>query len=204
MAPHLAEAYALLDRLDAPALWTAPLQWSSLHAAIIAERPAAATDHAAALAATAGTGRYFRAMSVAAECWLQVLAGVVDAPRVDRAARGLYEAGLCWDGARLAAQAAARTTDRRVMVALLDCARTLQGRPVAARGPAAGPDAAELSDRERQVATLVVAGLTYKQIADRLFISPKTIEHHVARMRRRLGCENRADLLARLRHLGTG
>src|SRR5205814_9637421 len=113
-------------------------------------------------------------------------------------------AGLRWDGARLAAQAAARTTDRRAMVALLDCARTLQDRPAAARGPAAGPDAAELSDRERQVATLVVAGLTYKQIADRLFISPKTIEHHVARMRRRLGCENRADLLARLRHLGTG
>ena len=90
---------------------------------------------------------------------------------------------------------------RRAMVALLDCARTLQDRPASARGPVAGADAAELSDRERQVAVLVVAGLTYKQIADRLFISPKTIEHHVARMRRRLGCENRADLLARLRHL---
>jgi len=201
MAPHLAEADALLARLDAPALWTAPLRWSSLHAAIIAERPAAAADHAAALAATAGAGRYFRAMSVAAECWLQVLAGAVDAVRVDRAARGLHEAGLRWDGARLAAQAAARTTDRRAMVALLDCARTLQDRPAAARGPVAGADPAELSDRERQVAVLVVAGLTYKQIADRLFISPKTIEHHVARMRRRLGCENRADLLARLRHL---
>src|SRR5439155_1602301 len=63
MAPHLAEADALLARLDAPALWTASLRWSSLHAAIIAERPAAAADHAAALAATAGAGRYFRAMS---------------------------------------------------------------------------------------------------------------------------------------------
>ena len=82
------------------------------------------------------------------------------------------------------------------MASLLDCARTLQGRP--ARVPA--PDVDGLSDRERRVASLVVAGLTYKQIADRLYISPKTIEHHVARMRRRLGCENRADLLARLRH----
>jgi DNA-binding CsgD family transcriptional regulator len=61
-----------------------------------------------------------------------------------------------------------------------------------------------LSERERQVAGLIVAGMTYKQIADRLYISPKTIEHHVARMRRRLGCESRADLLARLRYLDAG
>ncbi len=208
MAPHLADSYALLGRLDGPALWAAPLRWSSLQAAIIAEQPAAAEEHAAALAAAAPAGGYFRALSIAADCWLELLAGAVDAGKVDRAARGLHEAGLRWDGSRLAAQAAARTTDRRAMVALLDCARTLQGRPAGRRpAAAAGPgtaDAAELSDRERQVATLVVAGLTYKQIADRLFISPKTIEHHVARMRRRLGCENRADLLARLRHLETG
>jgi DNA-binding CsgD family transcriptional regulator len=209
MAPHLADAYALLGRLDAPALWAAPLRWSCLQAAIIAEQPAAAADHAAALATTTAAGGYPRAMSVAAECWLELLAGTVDAGKVDGAARGLHAAGLRWDGTRLAAQAAARTTDRKAMVALLDCARTLQDRPAARRAavadvPVARAEAAGLSERERQVATLVVAGLTYKQIADRLFISPKTIEHHVARMRRRLGCENRADLLARLRHLDAG
>jgi DNA-binding CsgD family transcriptional regulator len=210
MAPHLADAYALLDRLDGPALWTASLRWSALQAAIIAEQPAAAREHATALAATAPASGYFRALSGAAGCWLEVLAGTVDAAGAERAARGLHDAGLRWDGSRLAAQAAVRTADRKAMVALLDCARTLQGRP-GTRRPAADPAgpgiagrSAELSDREWQVASLVVAGLTYKQIADRLYISPKTIEHHVARMRRRLGCENRADLLARLRHLNAG
>ncbi|MBM0240517.1 helix-turn-helix transcriptional regulator, partial [Micromonospora sp. ATA32] len=40
---------------------------------------------------------------------------------------------------------------------------------------------------------------TYRQIGDRLFISAKTVEHHVARMRSRLNCANRAELLALLR-----
>ncbi|WP_048876921.1 helix-turn-helix domain-containing protein, partial [Saccharomonospora saliphila] len=70
--------------------------------------------------------------------------------------------------------------------------------------PAAAPardDAPALSDRERQVAELVVDGMTYKQVGDRLFISAKTVEHHMARMRQRLGATSRADLLAQLRTL---
>jgi DNA-binding NarL/FixJ family response regulator len=58
-----------------------------------------------------------------------------------------------------------------------------------------------LSDREQEVATLVLAGLTYKQVADRLYLSAKTVEHHMARIRQRLGCTDRRDLLARLRTL---
>jgi DNA-binding CsgD family transcriptional regulator len=45
--------------------------------------------------------------------------------------------------------------------------------------------------------------MTYKQIGDQLFISAKTVEHHVARIRQRLGCTSRSDLLARLRELAT-
>jgi DNA-binding CsgD family transcriptional regulator len=59
----------------------------------------------------------------------------------------------------------------------------------------------KLSEREREVASLVLAGLTYKQIGDRLFISAKTVEHHMARMRQRLGATSRSDLLAQLRAL---
>jgi DNA-binding CsgD family transcriptional regulator len=51
------------------------------------------------------------------------------------------------------------------------------------------------------VAELVLAGMTYKQIGGRLFISAKTVEHHVARIRQRLGCTSRSDLLAKLREL---
>ena len=39
-------------------------------------------------------------------------------------------------------------------------------------------------------------GLRYKDIGDQLYISPKTVEHHVARIRQRLGAENRADMLS--------
>jgi DNA-binding CsgD family transcriptional regulator len=87
------------------------------------------------------------------------------------------------------------------MVVLLDCARQLQGRPAAGRPAEGAPHRPRLSSRERQVAALVVAGLTYKQIGDQLFISPKTVEHHVARMRHRLDCGSRSDLLARLREV---
>jgi DNA-binding CsgD family transcriptional regulator len=58
-----------------------------------------------------------------------------------------------------------------------------------------------LSEREREVAALVVAGLTYKQVGDRLFISAKTVEHHVARMRQKLGATSRAELFDQLRQL---
>jgi DNA-binding CsgD family transcriptional regulator len=95
------------------------------------------------------------------------------------------------------------------MTALLDCARVLQGRQAPAEsGPAPQPGArpprrgeAGLSPREHEVATLVLAGLTYREIGDRLFIAAKTVEHHMARMRQRLGCVSRSDLLAQLRVL---
>jgi DNA-binding CsgD family transcriptional regulator len=92
------------------------------------------------------------------------------------------------------------------MVALLECARQLRRRP--SRGGGKNGTAADatrspvLSDREVEVADLVLAGLTYRQIGDRLFISPKTVEHHVARIRQRLGCTSRRDLLTTLRGLG--
>jgi DNA-binding CsgD family transcriptional regulator len=86
------------------------------------------------------------------------------------------------------------------MSALLTCARTLHNAP-APKPAAPEPDRTDdvLSDREREVAVLVLEGLTYKQIGERLFISAKTVEHHVARMRQRLGAESRRDLFSRLR-----
>ena len=56
-----------------------------------------------------------------------------------------------------------------------------------------------LSDREREVAELILTGLTYRQIGERLFISAKTVEHHVARMRQRLDVTSRDELFAQLR-----
>lgn len=207
LSSHLYQARALLERLGNPVLWATPLHWSALHAAIVMDEHAAADEHVAALA-TARHTRYGAAVAAAGESWLSVLRGNIDPAKVEAAARGLHGIGLAWDGARLAGQAAIRTSDRRAMTLLLDCARMLQGRPSTRSGTSssgdtaiADPDGGTLSEREKEVAELVVAGLTYKQIGDKLFISAKTVEHHVARIRQRLNCANRGELLARLRSM---
>lgn len=58
-----------------------------------------------------------------------------------------------------------------------------------------------LSGRELQVAQLLLRNKTYREIGERLFISPKTVEHHVARMKQRIGASQRSDLFAELRVL---
>jgi DNA-binding NarL/FixJ family response regulator len=199
VATHLGEAERLLRRLGDPPLWSAPLHWSRLHAAILAEETAEAERHAEALDRLSDAGPYPAALASAAHGWLAVLTERIDASQVELAARGLAALGLAWDGARLAGQAAIRTTDRKAMALLLDCARALQGRPSTAEP--GEPVEQLLSEREREVAALVLAGMTYKQVADKLYLSAKTVEHHIARMRQRLGCTDRPELLARLREL---
>ena len=195
--PHLEQAWRLLADLGDPPFWSGALRWSALHAAIAAGERDEAAVHADALGDMA---EHHPALSAGADVWLAVLGGRVDAEEVEAAARGLHATGLYWDAARLAGQAAIRTTDRKDMVRLLECARGLQG---------GGPEPAEeqaqggvrLSEREVQVAELVVAGMTYKQVGDQLFISAKTVEHHMARMRQRIGATSRSDLLSQLREL---
>jgi DNA-binding CsgD family transcriptional regulator len=206
----LRDAYALAHRLGDPALWVTPLHWSGLHAAIAAGQPAAAMEHTRQLHTNRAS--YGAALARAASCWIDVVSDRVEPARVQAAARALHDCGLWWDAARLTGEAAIRTTDHKEMVTLLDCARQLQARQQQLRAPApAGlpggdvPAAREattsLSLREQEVAALVLRGLTYKQIGGRLFISAKTVEHHMARMRHRLGATDRSELLTQLRAL---
>ncbi|HKF57586.1 MAG TPA: response regulator transcription factor [Blastocatellia bacterium] len=53
---------------------------------------------------------------------------------------------------------------------------------------------ATLTAREREVITLVAGGLTTKQIADRLFISEKTVRNHLASIYSKLGISYRLEL----------
>ncbi len=190
LQPYLRDAHELLGRLADPPLWRTPLHWSGLHAAILTDDPAAADGHVTALVAAAGHSRYAAVVAAAAECWLEVLRGTVDPVRV-AACAGTVPG---WLARPPSAPRIAGDDD------VAGLRRALQGRSAAEdRKPAAGTVSHRLSDREREVAELVVAGLTYREIGDRLFISAKTVEHHVARMRSRLDCANRTDLLALLR-----
>jgi DNA-binding CsgD family transcriptional regulator len=207
LSAHLSQARALLSGLGEPPLWATPLWWGGLHAAVLADQPEEAEAQVEAMARAAAKDEQFGILANAGRCWADLMAGKVDADAVEDAARALHTAGFTWDGARLAGRAATRTADRKAMVRLLDCARLLQGKPVTARRVPDLPDekasmpSVTLSDRELQVAELVVSGMTYKDVGDRLFISAKTVEHHVARMRQRLGASSRSELLSQLRSL---
>jgi non-specific serine/threonine protein kinase len=82
--------------------------------------------------------------------------------------------------------------------ALDDLVRAALGRDVGPVLKKSTPSPSEpaLSEREREVATLVAEGLTNRQIADRLVLSPRTIESHVARIMGRLGVDSRAQIAA--------
>ena len=51
-----------------------------------------------------------------------------------------------------------------------------------------------LTDTERQAATLAAEGLRNREIAERLFVSPKTVEAILGRAYRKLGIRSRAEL----------
>ena len=50
-----------------------------------------------------------------------------------------------------------------------------------------------LTGRELEVLSLVVQGLPNRQIAARLVVSPKTVEHHVSAILRKLGVQSRSQ-----------
>ena len=62
-------------------------------------------------------------------------------------------------------------------------------------GRPADPAQVRLTPREADVLRLVVDGLTARQIATRLVLSPRTVENHIQRVLRRLGLPNRAALV---------
>jgi DNA-binding NarL/FixJ family response regulator len=61
--------------------------------------------------------------------------------------------------------------------------------------PRADIDLASLTDREREVMALAAAGLSNREIADRLVVSPATARTHVSRAMVKLGARDRAQLV---------
>ncbi|MBP2580554.1 DNA-binding CsgD family transcriptional regulator/tetratricopeptide (TPR) repeat protein [Streptomyces sp. PvR006] len=115
------------------------------------------------------------------------------APQTHAAGDGTRAAAQWRRGRRLAVEGGAR-----MLVDLAD--RT---RPAPPEG-ATGGRLAVLTPREREIAVLVAEGLTNQAVADRLCLSPRTVESHVARAYRKTGVESRAALASLVVRDGAG
>ncbi|MGO2746143.1 LuxR C-terminal-related transcriptional regulator [Microbacterium sp.] len=209
--PQFEHALRVVDGVGSPALWSAHLRWAGIQNGILLNSPESLRPHAKVLVDAAPHSPIAGTMARAGRIWTSVLGGTVDADAVEHAAHELASIGLMWDAARLAGHGAARSQDRKVSARLLSCARELHPidgsrRAIAANGTdvttASNSTPQEvLSERELDVARLVVEGKTYAEIGETIFISPRTAEHHIAHIRRRLGANSRSEVIAKLRQL---
>jgi DNA-binding CsgD family transcriptional regulator len=102
------------------------------------------------------------------------------------------------------------TEARGPLVRAGELARACGAAPLAARVQAAlaatgvrqrggGADRDELTATERQIAQLAAEGMTNRQIAGRLVVSPKTVEWHLTHAYAKLGVTSRRELAGALR-----
>ena len=138
------------------------------------------------------------------------LAGNWDVAADEWARRGeAYEAALALSrtgnvGAMRRAHAQLLRIGARPLAAMV--ARELREKGVrdVPRGPHAATRANEaaLTRRELEVLGLVAEGLKNADIAERLFLSPRTVDHHVSAIRRKLDARTRGEAVAAAGRLG--
>ena len=119
-------------------------------------------------------------------------------------------AAAAWS-ARLCPYEAARTLADAGDDAALEELDRLGAAPAAAelrgrlglRGPreSTRENPAGLTDREVEVVALVAEGLQNREIAERLVLSSRTVDHHVSRALRKLGARTRGEAAARYREI---
>ncbi|MCS0638349.1 LuxR C-terminal-related transcriptional regulator [Streptomyces sp. LP05-1] len=146
----------------------------------------AAGDHAGALAGYRASAAGYAALprpylaalaaEAAARCALATGDPAAGRAELEGAVRVLAGLGAVWDAARVRAA---------LRLAAPPAAPPRRGRP---------PGAPGLSPREREVAELAGSGLTNREIADTLHLSPRTVEQHVSRAMRKLSAPSRRAL----------
>ena len=102
------------------------------------------------------------------------------------AAEAVHEAAAIHRSAGLHARAAAATARAHALGERCEGAST--------PGLAAAGAPAVLTPREREVAVLVARGLSNREVANRLFLSVRTVEGHLARAYQKLGASSREQL----------
>ncbi|MFG3437775.1 ATP-binding protein [Nonomuraea sp. NPDC047897] len=99
--------------------------------------------------------------------------------------------------ARVPLRSALKTFDRLRAAPWLDRARTelkATGESLVPAEPTAANPLDRLTSQELQVVRLAAGGDTSREIAAQLFLSPRTVEHHLYRAFRKLGIRSRRDL----------
>jgi len=127
-----------------------------------------------------------------------------DAPELAGAASDFEALGatlLAAEATAAAAEAFSRAGDRRAATAALRRSSELAAACEGAATPGlfhaatvGATMAVPLSGREREIAMLAAAGIASKDIADRLFLSVRTVNNHLQHAYTKLGVSSRADL----------
>jgi DNA-binding CsgD family transcriptional regulator len=220
-------AAALLERrvhqLGATNLQSAPLLLRLVEAQIGAGDPTAARVSAAMLArlAEVAKGDCLYGMAGLAQGLATAAEGSDPVAELDVALGHLERARMRWEAARARLAIAEAAATRNPELATREARLAMEGFTALGAGPGAdrarsqlrrlgvrtagGPAAkAGLSRREAEVARLIGLGLSNDQVAARLFLSPRTVEHHVSSILRKLPATGRAEIAVYAsRHLGT-
>ena len=202
--PVVEQLRAQVERAAAPdGPVAAAFAWAELHLALVGDPDADLDAAVARLQRCAPASAHSGARADAAAVWHELDAGRVDEAAVVAAVDSLVAVDEGWEAARLAGQAALDAADPAVTRRLLERARAAAVDPSPTEQAATdGLVGLGLSEREVAVARLVADGRTHKEIGGQLYVSPKTVEHHVARIRQKLGAATRAELIAIIRDHG--
>jgi DNA-binding NarL/FixJ family response regulator len=76
------------------------------------------------------------------------------------------------------------------------------GKGMTVFAPRSEQPSAPLSEREREVLSLLASGATNREIAERLFLSPHTVKEHTSSVYKKLKARNRAEAVQRAERLG--
>ena len=199
-------AAALTEQLAAmPAGGAGPVAeiWLELQLGLAARNDAAVRSAADALSGADPSDPRGLARSIASRQWADLASGTIDEQAAMTAMDALVPVGDGWEASRILGQTALDHPDPRSARRLLEAARSLSNDPTDDRGND-GLVALGLSEREAEVAVLVTEGKTHREVGSTLFISPKTVEHHVAKIRQKLGTATRADMMAMVRQATSG